>query len=364
VKTVCAVSTIVLGCSLLGPGFADTVQDHRVAQPRPIELGTSGGNLNNISTLYCCSGTLGALVQDRKGRFYILSNNHVLARTNRGRKREAISQPGLVDADCSLSITDAVAALTRRKPIHFSSRSVNVVDAAIAQVLPGDVDTNGNILGIGTLNSVIVEPSVGLAVKKSGRASGVTHGAVAAVDAAVLVDYDVTCGVGSRTALFLHQIRITPGGFGDFSSGGDSGSLVVEDVDSCPRAVGLLFAAGDADTFANPIANVLSALKVSVVGCSSTSTVAILPRAQSVGARRVSAESFAACQSAKAVAETDLLKTPGVVGVGIGVSDTDPARAVLEVYSKTDAAALGAKLPKTIQSVPVKVIQTGPIHAR
>jgi hypothetical protein len=364
VRNISAICALVLGLWLPVTSHADTIQDHQVAQPRPVQLGTSGGNLNDISTLYCCSGTLGALVQDRKGRLHILSNNHVLARTNRGRKREPITQPGLVDADCLLSITDAVAGLRKRKAIHFGGRSLNVVDGAIALILPGQVDTNGNVLGIGMVNSAIVEPSVGLAVKKSGRTSGVTHGVIAAVDVAVLVEYYTECGIGTQTALFVNQIRITPGSFGDFSSGGDSGSLVVEDVDSCPRAVGLLFAGGDTNTFANPIANVLSALKVHMVGCPSTSSATVLSLAESAIARRVSAESFAACKSAKKLVEADLLNIPGVVGAGIGVSESDPSQAVLEVYSKSEAAELNVELSKTIRSVPIKVIKTGPIHAR
>ena len=355
-KSVSVFCLTVLSLCRLAASQADTIQDHQVAQSRPIQLGTSGGNLNDISSLYCCSGTLGALVKDRKGRLYILSNNHVLGRTNRGRKREPITQPGLVDADCFLTLSDTIAALTKRKGIRFNGRSPNVVDAAVAQILPGQVDTNGSILGIGTLNSQIVTPTPGLAVKKSGRTSGVTQGVIAAVDVSILVDYDTVCGIGSRTALFVHQIRITPGGFGDFSSGGDSGSLVVEDVDSCPRAVGLLFAGGDTNTFANPIANILSQLKVSMVGCSSTSSIVAV-------ARRVSAESFAACQAAKETAEANWLKTPGIVGVGIGVSDSASGQATLEIYCKAKTAELSATLARMPQSVPVKVIQTGTIHA-
>ncbi len=358
-----SIGVTVLSLCLLAASQADNVQDHQVAQSRPVQLGTSGGNLNDESSLYCCSGTLGALVHDRKGRLYILSNNHVLARTNRGHKREPITQPGLVDADCLLTHNDAVAALTKRQNINLSARAKNVVDGAIAQILPGQVDTNGSILGIGTLNGAIVAPTVGLAVKKSGRTTGVSQGVIAAVDVTILVAYDRVCGIGTRIARFVQQIRITPGGFGDFSEGGDSGSLVVEDVDTCPRAVGLLFAGGDTDTFANPISSVLSKLKVSMVGCSSTSSVAAVPLAQFAGARRVSAESFAACQSAKETVEADLLKTPGIVGVGIGVSDSEPGQATLEVYSNVEATELSAKLPQTLHSVPVKVIKTGTIHA-
>src|SRR5512146_1623468 len=50
-------------------------------QPLPIKLGTSGGDLRDRTSTYCCSGTLGALVS-RNGTRYILSANHVLARSS------------------------------------------------------------------------------------------------------------------------------------------------------------------------------------------------------------------------------------------------------------------------------------------
>ena len=61
--------------------------------------GVSGGNINDITRLFCCSGTLGSLVSGG-GTFYILSNNHVLARQDQAAAGEAISQPGLIDNGC------------------------------------------------------------------------------------------------------------------------------------------------------------------------------------------------------------------------------------------------------------------------
>src|SRR5690348_803404 len=74
------------------------------AQSLPIKLGTSGGDsldtTTSGNTITCCSGTLGSLVQ-RAGAFYILSNNHVLARSNQAKPGEPITQPGLVDSNCT-----------------------------------------------------------------------------------------------------------------------------------------------------------------------------------------------------------------------------------------------------------------------
>ncbi len=87
--------------------------EHGYWQDRPIWLGTSGGNINDIGTLYCCAGTLGALVQDSSGNLYILSNNHVLAKTNAGQFGDPIIQPGLIDRGCAFYPDDAVAAHPR-----------------------------------------------------------------------------------------------------------------------------------------------------------------------------------------------------------------------------------------------------------
>ncbi len=51
-----------------------------------------------------------------------------------------------------------------------------------------------------------------------------------------------------------------------FMTGGDSGSLLVQDVSTNPRAIGLLFAGNSIYAFANPISQVLGFLGASRVG--------------------------------------------------------------------------------------------------
>jgi len=67
--------------------------------PRPIELGVSGGNINSFLSNHkrCFNGTLGSMVQDSSNNQYILSNNHVLADTNKAKPGQLIIQPGLAD---------------------------------------------------------------------------------------------------------------------------------------------------------------------------------------------------------------------------------------------------------------------------
>ena len=60
--------------------------NHKKQQAPPIKLGTSGSNVKDINSGFCCVGTLGALL--KKGTAtYILSNNHVLARSQYRRAR-------------------------------------------------------------------------------------------------------------------------------------------------------------------------------------------------------------------------------------------------------------------------------------
>jgi len=67
---------IFAGAFGLTPGLADGGANH---QTRNTHFGVSGGNINDVSRAFCCSGTLGSLVTDGSTP-YILSNNHVLVR--------------------------------------------------------------------------------------------------------------------------------------------------------------------------------------------------------------------------------------------------------------------------------------------
>lgn len=137
-------------------------------QDRPIPLGISGGNILDMSNAFCCSGTLGALVHDNNQVQYILSNNHVLARTNKGTAGEAIIQPGLVDETpgCHQNLNDAIAELSKFVPISFRRNAVNQVDAAISKVQSGQVDPSGSVLNIGELSNMTVSASWVCRLKK------------------------------------------------------------------------------------------------------------------------------------------------------------------------------------------------------
>lgn len=260
-----------LACVVFGgiPALADGGADHQAAQAWPIQLGTSGGNINDISTLYCCAGTLGALVEDAGGVQYILSNNHVLGRSNLAVVGDPVNQPGMIDQNCQQN--GVVANFSQLIPLQFAKgrvRPVNLVDSAMAQAIAGAVSSEGLILDIGPISGSTLSVVPGMAVQKSGRTTGHTIGVVQAIDVSVSVGYSKECGgAANQVAYFQNQIRI---GDGTFSDSGDSGSLILESgtadsANGLPRAVGLLFAGDSSSTLANGIGNVLSALNVSMV---------------------------------------------------------------------------------------------------
>jgi hypothetical protein len=240
---------------------------HTARQNPPIQLGTSGGWRYDLANGYCCGGTLGSLVQIG-GTQYVLSNYHVFRSdiVNGGNGRVAtngdpIIQPGLIDVGCNANNAQNVATLAGSASLPGSN-----VDAAIAQVIAGMVRTDGAILEIGTLSSQTVGASLGQAVKKSGRTTGLTRSSVSGLNASVSVAYDNECAGGAAfTKTFSGQIIINNNG-SRFLAGGDSGSLMVEDVTNNPRAVGLLFAGSSSLAVANPIGQVLNFFNATMVG--------------------------------------------------------------------------------------------------
>ena len=240
---------------------------HTALQTPPIQLGTSGGSVTDFANNYCCSGTLGSLVQ-KSGVQYILSNSHVFAGdvVLGGNNKVAalgddITQPGYIDNNCSTVGVNFVADVSSLSTLYPPTSTPNV-DCAIAQVRSGMVRTDGAILEIGTLSATTLVAYVGLPVKKSGRTTGLTRGTVSGINATVNVSYSTECGGTTFTKTFTGQVLVS----GRFIKAGDSGSLMVEDVLVNPRAVGLLFAGGGATAVANPINDVLTHLGATMVG--------------------------------------------------------------------------------------------------
>jgi len=248
----------------------------RTARYRPAPGGVSIGHFE------ITAGTLGCLVK-RGGETFILSNNHVLANANAASKGDPILQPGAHDggtnpadqigtledfvevgfmlpeipSDCGFASAvigllnigcGAIGSRTRYRIVRPQMES-NLVDCAIARPLD-PADLSPEILEIGEISGS-AEATLGMAIQKSGRTTGLTQGQVDQIDVTVNVQF----GAG-RIAQFTDQLMAGP-----MSQGGDSGSAVL-DMDR--NLVGLLFAGSDSTTIMNRIQNVFTALNVSL----------------------------------------------------------------------------------------------------
>jgi hypothetical protein len=250
-----------------GGGGTVTTVDHRGKQTAPIQLGTSGGWRYDLANGYCCGGTLGALIEVN-GVQYILSNYHVFEAdiVSGGNNRVAslgdfISQPGLIDVNCDASKAQNVGTL-----VPLSALPNNNVDCSIAQVIPGMVAANGAILAIGTISSTTAPAALRQAVKKSGRTTGFTRSSISGLNATISVTYENECAGGTAfTKTFSGQI-VVANKASKFLAGGDSGSLMVQDVATSPKAVGLLYAGSSTSAIANPINEVLTFIGTAMGG--------------------------------------------------------------------------------------------------
>jgi hypothetical protein len=381
------------------------------AERPPSFLGVSGGNYNSIATdkktgaVTCCTGTLGALVEDGSGNPLVMSTNSVLARTSSNRKsaaaNELIVQPGLVDLGCWQDSSDAVAKLSDWTKINFNG-GANQLDAALAKVVdeeqtPGGtptagVDPQGRILNLVGANFPIDQIPAGqisttpfpfsslfdgLPVLKMGRTSCLTSGVIDAFDAMGKVVYppkQLCHSVGKGTAFFNHQILVIGQGIGNqtgstcsFAKSGDAGALVVTADFECPQAIGMVFAgtpeAGNAFSpennsvivAVNPIQKILNKFNVNLVGKSCTSSIFAstidLPRP---GISATLRRSIARVRAVKNRDARQLLKIDAVTAVGIGAgSDSD--HAALNVYVSKDTPTVRARIHRRLSGVKVRI---------
>ncbi|HEY0781591.1 MAG TPA: hypothetical protein VGE98_03985 [Thermoanaerobaculia bacterium] len=324
-------------------------------QTPPIQLGTSGGSVNDLTTQFCCGGTLGSLVK-RDGTSFILSNNHVLARSGSAATGEDIVQPGLIENGCSSTGLNRVADYAG----NIVPLGTHNVDTALATVRAGQVTTTGQILGIGVPCNTTASPTVGLSVKKAGRTTGLTTGRIQATNVSVTIQYETQCNGGSTfNETYTNQVSITPG---SFSAGGDSGSLILS---STNHPVALLYAGSSQVTIGNRIADVVAAYTsgghtFSFVG----NTCAALAADELLAGPSPVEVAFA--KSVKEQHEAELFARPGVLGVGVGKVDdeADTTETAIVVYVESTRASAPRNLPKELDGIKVRIIPTDPFVAR
>jgi hypothetical protein len=343
------------------------------AQGFPVKLGTSGGNVQDTNSgagqIFCCSGTLGSLVQ-RGGQQFILSNNHVLDRSGKGSIGDAISQPGLVDANCNSSAVETVANLSQAATLTSSN-----VDAALAVVVTGAVDPSGTILGLGTVSggsigdappaSTTADPATVLAagepVAKSGRATGLTCSTLESISTSVLVDYPAACGdsTSAFSVTFNNQVIVQGGAF---SGAGDSGSLIVTADTAQP--VALLYAGTSQSSAGNPIGDVLAALadpktseQPTIVGGGQHPVACLGMSTHAVAAEQTLSEAETArATMARQVAGSQLPANGSIAAIDIGASRDAPGEAALVIQVKQ--GVLPSSIPAQINGVRTKLVAT------
>jgi hypothetical protein len=198
---------------------------------------------------YVFVGTLGALVRDRtSGATMALTNFHVACIDNGWSVGDIQCQPGRVDGgSCP---TDRFGTLTRAVLSEHVDGSLVTIDTGRT--------TDCAILEIGDVKGTNTA-TVGMAVRKRGRTTGLTYGTVGSVDYSTSINY----GDGLGTHILKNQIRVDvdTSHSTQFGDHGDSGSVV---VDADNKVVGLHFAGNTSGTLgvANPIQFVLDELNV------------------------------------------------------------------------------------------------------
>lgn len=214
---------------------ATTPAQHR-QRHRPV---VGGVQIAPVSASYV--GTLGCFVR-RDDRLYALSNNHVLADTNRLPAGTRIAQP--TGGDPAL----AFAALADVEPIRFPEANGptprNRMDAAIAAVTDETLVAAGRMFGIAAYRPELIAARPGLEVTKAGRTTGVTRGLVTAIRVnGIAVNY----GTQQNPIIGTFDNCVQIGGQG-FSAPGDSGSAILDGATGRPLA--LLFAGDGRSTSA------------------------------------------------------------------------------------------------------------------
>ena len=344
--------------------------DTSKAQALPIKLGTTGGNSTDSTTntgnntITCCSGTLGALVS-KGGNLFILSNNHVLDKSDQGKPGDPITQPGLVDNQCKGGTL--VATMSQAAPLTTSN-----VDAAIAQIVPGTVDTSGNILDLGAANTstmtiapappsnVLATPAVGMNVAKAGRSTGLTCSSIGSVNTNVKVDYSTQCGNGGTTFTVTFNNQVVING-GSFSASGDSGSLVV--TTDTARPVALLFAGNTTSTTANPLADVIAALgPFTIVGggdhavsCVTTATVNSATLNQGPSSAMLSASETQRASLARDKFAGQLMQDRSITSVEAGASVDNPKESAVVIHVN---GTPGTSIPQLLDGVRTRIVSS------
>lgn len=202
-------------------------------------------------------GTMGAIVTDNvSGNPMLLSCFHVMCDASGWTVGDTMVQPA--QGDGGVCPTDVVGTLAANSLGALVGTALNNVDCAVATIT-----ARGNscsIVDVGNVTGTAMA-SLGIPVRKRGRTTGLTFGAVDSISLSFTINYGGSIG----NVAFTNQIGIQADTTRNsvFQDGGDSGAVAVNDANA---VIGLMFAAdtSGAHGIANPIQSVLNALNVSV----------------------------------------------------------------------------------------------------
>jgi hypothetical protein len=355
----------------------------------PVQLGSSGSNVDAICLTpapgFCFGGTLGSLVTGG-GKTYVLSNNHVLGLSDGGANGQAVTQPGVIETNCSTTGTITVANVSNIINLQTQPIPAFPVDVTTAQIISGQVNANDDILELGTLSTVngvqVPQPAppasgsgmaatVGQLLAKSGRTTGLTCAAVEAIDASMIeVGYSIGCATTTSFNVTYND-EVVVGNMTNgqnFIGDGDSGSLAVDAATAQP--VALMFAGSDTDAVGNPVGDVLNALKSTtggatftfvgggahtVPGCSLPGLSSVKVTPQSAAATLPNSASQRA-QTAATSNSTQIMNTQGVSAYGQSGSLDAPQEPAVMIVVAPGASHAG--IPATIDGVRTRLIES------
>jgi hypothetical protein len=209
-----------------------------------------------------------------------------------------------------------------------------------------------------------IAATVGEAVAKSGRSSGLTCSTVAAIEISAMVSYQKGCNTGSTFSVtYTGQVSVSGG---TFSAAGDSGSLIVDENTADP--VALLYAGSDSDTVGNPVADVLSALQDSqgnrpafvgsasthkVIGC--TLAAGAVKTAQAQANIAIPPAQLTQAQRALDLHAPELLSNPYIQAIGVGASIDHPGGAAVVLV--VNPGQIPTTLPAELEGVATRIVQ-------
>jgi len=372
-------------------------------QARPISLGVAVTNAVWVPFKQDCFVSFGspaALVADSSGNQYILGAAHVFALGLTGYfasgSGQAITQPEPEPPSpppaCSVTPAQVssvqVASLSTVIQPNFSAHATTPADAALAQVLPGEVSSA--ILNIPVFSSTpLAVVKKGLQVQKEGACTGLTPGHVitkmlipkrfrictSAQPLKLDINGKIICK-NSNVETIPNNFEVEPA---DFGEEGDSGALVTT-VGTCPQPVGMLGGGNTVGTAAvvTAIPKVLQALQsagsfsgLSIVagggGCTPSTSQIQVPGGSSADFTLQDA-TIADPDVAQALtvlpdftSYVEILILDGVVdGVGIDLSGSTAALDVVWDSQAYEDDATIPPIPSSYEGVPVEqhIIET------